>query len=276
MPLVEALGRSIYAESFGDSSDPAMLLISGHTSQLTSWPVEFCEAFVDRGFFVMRFDNRDCGLSTIFPDGASYSLSDMADDCIEVMRFFGVSEAHIMGISMGGMIAQTLTIDHPEVVLSLTSYASNTGNRDFGAPDPDLLDSYRSVEPTNRQEAEEAGVRGKELWGTKDTWAPEEWARFCGDNFDRSPPSGGGDRQYEAIVASGDREADLATINVPTLVIHGTADPLITVEGGRRTAEVIPDATYLEIDDMAHDIPITEWPHIVSAVTAHAVQAVNR
>lgn len=273
MPMVDAEGRSLYAESFGSPDDPALLLISGHTSQLTSWPVEFCEAFVDRGFFVIRFDNRDAGLSTFFVDGPSYTLSDMADDCIEVLRFFHITAAHVFGISMGAMIAQTLAIDHPECVLSLVSYASNTGNLDFGAPDDSMIEFYTASEPTTRQEAEEAGVQGKALWGTPGTWSEEEWATFCGDNFDRSPPRGGGDRQLEAILASGDREAGLARLTTPTLVIHGSADPLITVEGGRRTAEVIPGATYLEIEDLAHDLPITEWPHIVSAVTTHVVQS---
>lgn len=271
--MVEAVGRSLCAESFGSPEDPALLLISGHTSQLTSWPVEFCEAFVDRGFFVIRFDNRDAGLSTFFPDGPAYTLSDMADDCVEVLRFFDLSGAHVLGMSMGGMIAQTLAIDHPEVVLSLTSYASSTGNPSFGAPDEAMMESYTWEEPTTRQEAEEAGVRGKEMWGTEGTWSPEEWAKFCGDNFDRSPPRGGGERQLHAILASGDREAALARLDTPTLVIHGSVDPLITVEGGRRTAEVIPRSTYLEIEDLAHDLPITEWPHIVSAVTTHVAQS---
>ncbi|MFT7473244.1 MAG: pimeloyl-ACP methyl ester carboxylesterase [Verrucomicrobiales bacterium] len=276
MPLVEAEGRSLYAESFGLSDDPPLLLISGLTSQLTSWPVALCEAFVDRGFFVMRFDNRDVGLSTNFTGREPYTLSDMADDCVEVLDFFAASPAHILGASMGGMIAQTLAIDHPEVVASLTSLMSSTRPfeaRDYSAEELEELVSLMLTEPQSRSEAEEAGVRGKEVWGTVDTWDAGEYATYCGDNFDRAPLNGGGDRQYAAIVASGDREDALARLDVPTLVLHGGADALIDPERGRHTADVIPNSTYVEIDDMNHDLPMTEWPQIVQLFTMHASQA---
>lgn len=276
MPLIDADGRSLYTESFGDPNDPAILLINGLSSQMTSWPDAFCEAFVDRGFFVMRFDNRDCGFSTIFTDGDTYTLSDMAADGIEVLDFFSVDKAHIMGISLGGMIAQTVALEHPDRVLSLISYASTTGNPDVGRPTDEAIAALLTPEPTTRAEAEEAGLVGKRIWGTEGTWSEEEWATFSGDNFDRSPPQGGGARQYAALLASGDREPLLAALDVPTLVIHGSKDTLITPSGGQRTAEVIPNATYLEIEGMGHDLPITEWPQIVSVVTSHAVQAVNR
>lgn len=275
MPMVEAPGRSLYAESFGDPEDPALLLISGLGSQMTSWPVEFCEAFVDRGFFVLRFDNRDVGLSTKFTDDDRYSLSDMADDGVEVMSHFGVDRAHVMGSSLGGMIAQTLAVDHPDRVLSLTSYISTTGNPDYGQSTAEAVEALMLPEPTTREEAVERDLVGKRIWGTEGAWSVEEFEKFTLDNFDRSRPSGGGARQYAAIEASGDREPDLARIEVPTLVIHGELDPLIDVSGGRRTAEVIPGATFLEIEGMGHDLPITEWPQIVSAVTTLAVQAVN-
>ena len=273
MPYVEAEGRTIYAESFGNPEDPCLLLICGLTSQLLSWPVEFCEAFVDRGFFVIRYDNRDAGLSTSFVDGPSYTLTDMADDGVEVLRHFGIDQAHIMGISMGGMIAQTFAIDHPEIVLSLTSYASRSGNPDFGDPTPEAMAALMAPEPTTREEAMAAGVAGKHIWGTADTWAESEWAEFSGQCFDRSPPCGGGVRQYEAILKSGNRDEALSKLTVPTLVIHGSADTLITPPGGQRTADVIPNAQYVEIENMGHDIPITEWPAIVQLVTMHAAQA---
>ncbi len=275
MPMIEADGRSLYTESFGYPEDPALLLINGLGSQMTSWPDAFCEAFVDRGFFVMRFDNRDCGLSTIFSDGDTYTLSDMADDAIEVLDFFEVERSHVFGISLGGMIAQTVAIEHSSRVLSLISYASTTGNPDYGQPTDEAIEAMLLPDPTTRAEAEVAGLVGKRIWGTEGTWSEEEWATFCGDNFDRSPPRGGGERQYAALEASGDREPLLAHLTTPTLVIHGGKDTLIAPSGGRRTAEVIPGATYLEIEEIAHDLPITEWPQIVSVVTSHAVQAVS-
>lgn len=273
MPYVEADGRTLYAESFGSIEDPPMLLVSGLTSQLTAWPVEFCEAFVDRGFFVMRFDNRDVGLSTKFVDGPDYTLSDMADDCVEVLTHFGASPAHVMGISMGGMIVQQLAIDHPDVVLSMTSYASRSGHPDFGNATEEAMLQLMAPEPTTRAEAEAAGVAGKHIWGTANSWDEGEFATICGDNFDRSAPDGGGARQYAAILASGNRDEALAKIDIATLVIHGSADTLITPPGGQHTADVIPNAQYVEIEDMGHDIPITEWPQIVQLVTMHAAQA---
>ena len=276
MPLVEAEGRSLYAESFGDPSDPALLLISGITSQLTSWPELFCEALVDRGFFVIRFDNRDVGLSSNFIDREQYSLSDMADDCVEVLRYFDASPAHVMGMSMGGMIAQILAIEQPETMLSMISYAASSAQHDFGNPTEEAVMALLRPAPTNRAEAEITGVEGKRVWGTPDTWDEAEWAAFSGDNFDRAAPAeGSGLRQFMALDQSGQWDESLAKIDVPTLVIHGSIDPLINPDGGRHTAEVIPNASYEEIEGMGHDLPITEWPHIVSLVTNHAVQAAN-
>lgn len=274
MAVVEAEGRSLYAESFGDPEDPCMLLINGMTSQLTSWPEPFCEALVDRGFFVIRFDNRDVGLSTKFVDREQYTLADMADDCVQVLRHFDTAPAHVFGMSMGGMIAQIFAIEQPDMMLSMTSYASCTANPDFGNPTEEALVALLRPAPTTREEAERNGVEGKRVWGTPDTWSEEEWATFSGDNFDRCPPAeGSGLRQFMAIDSYGQWDDALRTIDVPTLVIHGSIDPLINPDGGQHTASLIPDATYVEIEGMGHDLPITEWPHIVSLVTSHAVSA---
>ena len=132
MANIEREGLTLYAESFGNPDDPPLLLVNGLTTQLISYTEEFCEAFVDRGFFVIRMDNRDVGLSTHFADGDEYTLSDMADDCIAVLGHFGFERAHVFGLSMGGMIVQTMAIDHPEAVASMTSYASTTGNPEYG------------------------------------------------------------------------------------------------------------------------------------------------
>lgn len=275
MPLIVTPECSLYAESLGDPADPALLLISGITAQLTAWPEEFCNSFVDRGFFVIRFDNRDCGLSTTFPEGAAYTLSDMAADAVAVLDFYDVDKAHIFGHSMGGLIAQTFAIEHPDRALSMISASSTTGNPAVGSPTDEAIEALMLPEPTTRAEAEENGLIMKRIWGTEDTWSEEEWAAHCGDNFDRARPNGGGVRQVLAIAAGGNLEPFLANLEVPTLVIHGEVDPLIDASGGRRTAEVIPGAEYLEIEGMGHDLPITEWPHIVSAVTAHAVNAMG-
>jgi pimeloyl-ACP methyl ester carboxylesterase len=273
MPVLELADRSIYHETFGDPADPLLLLVNGLTSQLTMFPVEFCEAFVDRGFHVARYDNRDCGLSTILPEGASYTLSDMADDAARMIEHLSDEPAHVFGISMGGMIVQTLAAERPELVASMTSFASTTGNPDVGMPTPEAWELLIAPAPTTREEAIEAGLAGKRMWGTADTWDPVEWAEFCGANWDRSHPEGGGERQFAAISAAGDRSASVATIGRPSLVIHGDADTLIGASGGRHTAELIPGAEYVEVENMGHDIPITEWPMIVSLVTSLAVRA---
>lgn len=273
VPYVEAEGRTIYTDSFGDPEDPALLLVNGLTSQLISWNEMFCQAFVDRGFFVIRYDNRDVGLSTFFIDGPDYTLSDMADDGIEVLNHYGVDKAHIFGISMGGMIVQVMAIDHPERVLSMTSYASHTGHRDYGRSTDEALVALLEPEATTREDAIAAGIRGKKIWGTDNTWTEEEFGAFCGACWDRSEPRGGGARQYAAILKSGNRDDALATLDVPTLVIHGDADTLITPSGGEHTADVIPGAQYVVIDGMGHDIPMPDWPQIVQLVTMHAANA---
>lgn len=273
MPYVEAEGRTLYAESFGDASDPALLLVAGLTGQLLSYPVEFCEAFVDRGFFVIRMDNRDVGLSTKFVDGPEYALTDMADDCIEVLNYFEVGRAHIFGISMGGMIVQTMAIEHPDRVASMTSYASTTGNPDFGRATDEAIAALTAPEATTREQSIANSLAGKRVWGTPDTWSEEDAAADFGNAWDRAQSPGGGLRQMKAINASGNREEALAKLDVPTLVIHGSIDTLITVSGGQRTAQVIPGAEYVEIEGMGHDIPITELPHVVQLVTMHAAAA---
>lgn len=273
MPYVEAEGRTLFAESFGNPEDPPLLLISGLTGQLLSYPVEFCEAFVDRGFFVIRMDNRDVGLSTTFAEGPTYSLSDMADDCVEVLRSFGAERAHVFGISMGGMIAQTMAIDHPHVVASMTSYASSTGNSEYGRATDEAIEALMLPEASTREESIANSLAGKRVWGTPETWNEADVSAHFGECWDRAQSPGAGKRQMAAIAASGNRDDDLAKLDVPTLVIHGSIDPLITKSGGERTAEVIPNATYVEIEDMGHDIPITELPHVVQLVTNHAAAA---
>ena len=273
MPLIEADGLELYVESVGNPEDPALLLIPGMTAQLISYSDEFDEALVDRGFFVIRMENRDVGLSTKFPDGPQYSLSDMANDSLAVLAHFGVDKAHVFGISMGAMIAQVMAIEHPEAVISLISYASSTGNPDFGAATDEALAALLLPEAKTRDEIVANSLAGKEVWGTPDSWSVEERSAHFAECWDRARSPGNGERQMMAVFASGNREDDLAKLQTPTLVIHGSLDPLITKSGGERTAEIIPGATYVEIEGMGHDIPITELPHIVQLITNHAAQA---
>lgn len=273
MPHVQAEGRTLYAESFGLEGDPALLLISGLGSQLISYSEDFCKAFVDRGFFVIRMDNRDVGLSTYFEEGDEYSLSDMAEDCVAVLKHFGAVPAHIFGFSMGGMIAQTMAIEHPDKVISLISGASRTGHPEFGRASDEANKALLQPEATTREQFIADRLAGKHIWGTPDTWHEEDMTRAYEEAWDRGQSPGAGRRQMAAIAASGDREGGLAKLDLPALVIHGGADPLIDSSGGQRTAEVIPGATYVEIEGMGHDIPITELPHIVSLITTHVAQA---
>lgn len=274
MPRASIGDTTIHYETFGEPDDPAIVLIAGLASQLTAWPEEFCLAFVDRGFRVVRFDNRDSGLSRILSDGAAYSLSDMAADTAGLIDALDAAPAHVVGNSMGGMIAQTLAIEHPEVVASLVSIASTTGNPAVGRPTPEALDALLLPRPRTRDEAIERDLVGKRIWGTPGAWDEDDYRRQSAANFDRSAPEGAAERQFAALTGD-DRDARLAAVDVPALVIHGSLDPLIDVSGGRRTAEVIPGARYLEIEGMGHDLPARHWPEIVHAITELAAQALS-
>lgn len=231
-------------------------------------------AFVDRGFRVIRFDNRDCGLSRIHDD-ARYTLSDMADDTAGVIELLNAAPAHVIGMSMGGMIAQTLAIEHPDVMASLVSIGSTTGNPAVGQPTPDALDALLLPRASTREESIERDLVGKRIWGTPGAWDEDEYRVFSGMNFERSAPAGAAERQFAAMGATGNRDESLASIAVPTLVIHGAMDTLIDPSGGRHTAELIPGARYLEIEGMGHDIPQIHWPEIVHAVTELAATALS-
>ena len=273
MPSAAIGDTTIFYESFGDPADPALVLISGLNSQLTSWSDEFCMAFVDRGFRVVRFDNRDSGLSTIFPDDQPYSITDMADDTAGLIELLNASPAHVVGMSMGAMIGQTLAALHPGVVASLTSIGSTTGNSDVGQPTAEAWDALLMPRATTPEEAAERDLVGKRIWGTAGGWDEAEYRQWAAANFERSAPEGAALRQLSAIGELGDRESLLATITAPTLVIHGSKDTLIDPSGGRRTAECVPGSTYLEIEGMGHDIPQIHWPEIVHAVTDLAARA---
>jgi pimeloyl-ACP methyl ester carboxylesterase len=268
MPRADAGDVSIHYETLGLPDDPPLLLVAGLGNQLIFWPDELCWSLVDRGFFVVRFDNRDCGLSTILPEGSEYRLSDMVGDAIAVLDALSVERANVVGHSLGGMIAQAIAIEHPGRTATLTSISSSTGNFAYGQPTHEALAAIGEPGPTTIDEAIDFAVASRRIWASP-SWFDEQQARASFEAaFARAFHPGASMRQLAAILASGDREHALASLDVPTLVVHGTLDPLIAPDGGERTAAVIPGAELLMIEGLGHDLPVQVWPQIVSAITA--------
>jgi pimeloyl-ACP methyl ester carboxylesterase len=262
----------LYYETFGDPDRPALLLVNGLGSQCIRFAEEWCQLFVDAGFFVIRFDNRDVGLSTKLDgdEGHDYTLSDMAADAIAVLDAVGVDRAHVMGFSMGGMIGQTLAIEHPERLLTLTSVMSTTGDRDVGQSSPEAGRLLVTPAPPTREGVIERAIEAARTYGSPDHIDVERLSRLAGADFDRCFHPKGTARQYAAVGRSGSRTEALRSVDIPTLVIHGDQDRLIDPSGGRRTAEVIPGATFVLIEGMGHDYPPVFWERIVSLVSDHA------
>jgi pimeloyl-ACP methyl ester carboxylesterase len=271
-------------ETFGSPSDPAVLLVAGFAVQLTRWETEFCERLAAAGRYVIRFDNRDCGLSTKLDGVAAdwkgalqatltggempdvpYTLSDMVNDGIGLLDALDVDAAHVIGESMGGMIAQTMAIEHPARVRSLTSMLSAPGDPRTGKPEPEALEVLLTVPPTERAAYIDAAARTS-VWASKRYVDVERIRLRAGESFDRSFYPEGGPRQLAAIYASGDRTAALGHVRCPALVIHGRDDTLIAPSGGTATAEAIPGAHLLLVADMGHDLPRPLWPLLVSAI----------
>lgn len=281
-------GIELEFETFGASDDPTLLLVMGFTAQMTAWDEAFCERFADRGFHVVRFDNRDCGLSTTF-DGhradpsavmaavlagepippVPYTLSDMAADAIGMLDHLGIERAHVVGASMGGMIVQTMAIEHPERLATMTSIMSTTGDNSIGRPTKDALAALLAPPPLDREAFIAAADRSM-VWASKRYGDADRLRRNAAAAYDRSFCPEGAPRQLAAIYASGDRSEHLRSVSVPTLVIHGRDDTLIDLSGGLRTAELVPGANLLVLGDMGHDLPEPLWPVIVDTIVGHA------
>jgi pimeloyl-ACP methyl ester carboxylesterase len=275
-------------ETFGDPADPALLLIMGLGTQMLGWDTEFCEQLAGRGFFVIRYDNRDIGHSTILDDfpaptlaqivrrdkrAAAYTLADLAADAVGLLDHLGIERAHLVGASMGGMIAQMIAARRPERVLSLVSIMSNTGSRWSGQPAPS---TYRLFLRPIARERDQYVKQAAELFehiGSRgfDTDA-DAFREMLGAMHDRGHNPGSASRQLAAILTSGDRTAELRHITAPTLVIHGTADKLIRPSGGRATKRAIPGARLLTIEGMGHDLPRGAWPQILDAIVENAAR----
>ncbi|MEU4544054.1 alpha/beta fold hydrolase [Nonomuraea dietziae] len=276
--MAKSNGIEIAYDSFGTPGDRPLLLIMGLGSQLVHWDEEFCELLAARGHHVVRYDNRDVGLSThlteagvpeLVPGAAApYLLSDMADDAAGLMDALGWPAAHVLGVSMGGMIAQALAIGHPDRVLTLTSIMSTPGP-DVGPPTPEAMAALFSPPAPDRQTAVE---RALEVWAVIGSpgyeMDRERIAKVAGLAYDRAYDPAGTARQLAAILASGDRTEGLGGLRMPALVIHGEADPLVQIAGGRATAAAIPGATLLTYPGMGHDLPRPLWEEIMDAVTA--------
>jgi pimeloyl-ACP methyl ester carboxylesterase len=288
MPMAAVNGIELWYETLGEPEDPPLLMIIGLGAQATDWPEELCWAFVSRGFHVIRFDNRDVGLSSGFdsrpvdvageagkflagePLDAPYLLADMAADCVGLLDLLGIEAAHVLGASLGGMVAQVMAIEHPSRVSSLTCLMATTGERDLLLPEPDVLGVLLEDGPVDRDGAIGRAVRWAQTFGSPDHFDVEDVRATAGRAYDRAHRPDGVARQLVAIAASPSRAEALAELSVPTLVIHGSIDRLIRTEGGRRTAELVPGATFVEIEGLGHDLPQAFWATIVEQVTALA------
>ena len=254
----------IYYEDMGEPGDAAVLLIMGLGSQLLLWRDGFCEKLVAEGLRVIRYDNRDVGLSTM--TDAPYTIDDMADDAAGLLTTLGIPAAHVVGASMGGAIAQSLAIRRPEMVLSLTSIMSGPGRLDQAGSDPEVLRLIAEPPVADRAGAIERAVRIARAVGSREMFDEGRARDAAARAWDRNPSYDGLEQQRRAMAASGDRTDELRTVSVPALVIHGEADPLVHVSAGRRTAEAIPGARLITIPGMGHDLPPQLWPKVVGAI----------
>jgi len=284
-------GVDICYDTFGDRSDPALLLIMGLSGPLTWWSPDLCVLLASRGFFVIRYDNRDTGRSTKMrgrggrrgdvvrtfirsKTPAPYTMSDLAADAVGVLDHLEIEQAHVTGVSMGGMIAQTMAIDHPERVLSLVSIMSTTGRRSVGWQDPRLVPMLLSGNRTNRDLVIAQSVRTWGMIGSPGypTSADDIRARAA-ETFDRGISMPGSIRQMQAVVSQPDRSRALRQLDVPALVIHGLSDRMVHVSGGRATARAIPGAELLLIPGMGHDLPRQLWPSFADGIERTAKRA---
>ncbi len=291
MATANANGIQIEYETFGDSSSPALFLIAGLGSQMITWQDEFCIHIADQSYNVIRFDNRDVGLSSKFDEAGipdimemftlkmsggvvetPYTLLDMANDAVGLLDVLDIRQAHICGRSMGGMIAQTLALNHPDRLLSLTSIYSTTGNPDLPPPTPEAMQPMMEPAPTERDEYIKNYVEGFRAWaGTGLSFNKEFYTDMAAKSFDRSFYPQGAARQLAAVVAQPNRKPALSKLETPTLVVHGDEDPLVPLEAGQDTAEAIPNTELLIIKGMGHELSEMNdyWLRISDAMINH-------
>ena len=289
--IAKANGLEIVYDTFGDPDKPPVLLIVGLGQQMIAWDEEFCAKIAARGCRVIRFDTRDTGLSTKFdeadlpnmavvfqamlegrPVESSYSLLDMADDAVGLLNALGIESAHVVGESMGGMIAQRMVIHHTDRVRTLTSIMSTTGEPGLPPPTPEAMDILVNRPPTDREGYLADYVeRWRVLNGQKLPYDEEASRELATRIFDRGLNLPGFARQLTAVIADGSRKQTLKTVTAPTLVIHGDADPLVPVECGIDTANSVPGSELLIIEGMGHAFPRQVWAQVIDAIVRHAI-----
>ncbi len=291
MPHATVNGIEIYYETYGDASDPPVLLIAGLGMQLVGWSSEWFERFVAEGYYVIAYDNRDVGLSTHLTDAGvpdlmallgggdanlAYLLSDLASDAEALLGAIGVPACHVVGISMGGMIAQQLVIDHGHRVLSLCSIMSSTGAPGVGQPNNEAALSLLRPAPRTREEAMDQAVEIWRILGSPEFPIDEERERkLAGLAWDRAEEPSGVARQLGAILGSPDRTPALASVKAPTVVIHGDRDPLVDVSGGKATAAAIPGARLVIVEGMGHHPAPEVWDLIVGEIVVNTQAAAS-
>lgn len=290
MPRVAANGIELEYDTTGSPTDAPLLLVAGLAAQMVWWEEDLCEALADRGFYVIRFDNRDCGRSTVLEGvevdvvaevarimgggqgRAPYRLSTLADDAWGLLDALGIDQAHLCGASMGGMVAQEMAIGDPDRVLSLTSIMSMTGDPDVGWPDPQALGAVLEAPRADRDGYVEDVVRASQLVAGEE-WFEEDRVRRRAERYwERGSHPGGAARQIVAILASGSRSEGLRRLDLPAMVIHGDADPLVTLSGGERTAECLRGSELVIFEGVGHDLPSPLWPRVVDAIVSVAAR----
>ncbi|MFW9911736.1 MAG: alpha/beta fold hydrolase [Candidatus Thorarchaeota archaeon] len=283
--IVKVGDIEIAYDTFGNPSDPPMLLVMGLGSQMIRWDEAFCKALASQGHWVIRFDNRDVGLSSKFDDAGvpnvmaliggqtidvPYKLTDMASDAIGLLDALGIKEADVVGVSMGGMIVQTMAIHYPDRVRTLTSIMSSTGNPDLPQPTEDAMAALLAPPASSRDEYIKNSLMGAKVLHGPHYPLDEDYVRNYSEiSYDRCYNPSGVTRQLAAVLASGSRNEELGKVKIPTLVIHGNADPLVPVEGGKDTAKSIPNADLLIIEGMGHSFPTEVAPQILQAILKH-------